>query len=309
MINTQGLTKAEKIEEILRLKKEKNAVILAHYYQDYDVQQVADHFGDSFELAKKAMLTENEMIVFCGVSFMAESAKILNPAKKVLATRADAGCAMADMITAEQVMALKAAHPDAAVACYVNSTAETKAVSDICVTSANAVRICRQIPEKKIIFVPDKNLGSYVASVVKDKEFIIHSGYCPIHDQLTAEDVAKVRAVYPNAKLTVHPEAQKEILGLADFVGSTSQIINYCAKSPDEEFIIGTEIGVIARLENDYPGKKFYPLTACAVCPDMKKTSLDDVLYVLSEEANEVVLTPEKIAAAHRPLERMMSVK
>lgn len=309
MINTSGLTKAEKIKEIQRLKKEKNAVILAHYYQDFDVQEIADYFGDSFELAKKAMLTESQIIVFCGVSFMAESAKILNPTKKVLATRMDAGCAMADMVTAEQVKALKAAHPDSAVACYVNSTAETKAVSDICVTSANAVRICRDIPEKKIIFVPDKNLGSYVASMVPEKEFIIHSGYCPIHDRLSADDVMKAKAAYPGAKLTVHPEAPGEILGLADFVGSTSQIIDYCMKSEDREFIIGTEIGVIARLESDCPEKEFYPLTSCAVCPDMKKTTLDDVLYVLTEEANEVMLTPEKIEAAKRPLERMVSVK
>lgn len=306
---TGSNTREAKIEEILRLKKEKNAVILAHYYQDFDVQQVSDYFGDSFELAKKAKQAENEIIVFCGVSFMAESAKILNPTKKVLLTRTDAGCPMADMVTAEQVMKLRAAHPDAAVACYVNSSAATKAVSDICVTSANAVRICRDMPEKKIIFVPDKNLGSYVAEHIPEKEFIIHSGYCPIHNHLTVEDVAAARKKYPGAKFTVHPEAPKEVLVLADFVGSTSQIIDYCENSQDTEFIIGTEIGVIGRMANDMPNKKFYPLTPCAVCKDMKKTTLDDILTVLRDEVNEVVLTLEEIEAARRPLERMMSMK
>lgn len=302
-------SKDAKIEEIIRLKKEKNAIILAHYYQDFDVQQVADHFGDSFELAKKAKMAENDVIVFCGVSFMAESAKILNPSKHVYITCPDAGCAMADMVTAEQVLALRKAHPDGVVACYVNSSAETKAVSDICVTSSNAVRICRDIPEKKIIFVPDKNLGSYVAALVPEKEFIIHSGFCPIHDSITEEEVAKAKAAYPKAKLAIHPECPANVLELADFVGSTSQIIDYCRESEADEFIIGTEIGVIGRLENDLPDKKFYPLTSRAICKNMKKTTLDDILYVLKDAANEVILTPEQIEAARRPLERMVSMK
>ncbi len=309
MITSTDTANSHKTEEILRLKKEKNAIILAHYYQNYDVQQVADCFGDSFELAKKAKQAESDIIVFCGVRFMAESAKILNPTKKVYITRPDAGCPMADMVTAEQVMKHRAAHPDAAVACYINSSAETKAVCDICVTSSNAVRICRDIPEKKIIFVPDKNLGSYVASLVPEKQFIIHSGFCPIHNAISVDAVKKAREAYPNGKITVHPECPREVLEMSDFVGSTSQIIDYCEKSSDKEFIIGTEIGVLDRLRNDSPDKKFYPLTNCAICADMKKTTLDDIIRVLRDGENEVILTPEQIEAAARPLERMVSMK
>lgn len=296
-------------EEILRLKKEKDALILAHYYEDIEVQKIADHFGDSFELAKKAKAADNRLVVFCGVRFMAESAKILNPDKKVLLPRMDAGCPMADMVTPEQVRALKKQYPDAAVACYVNSSADTKAVSDICITSSNALKICRELANKQIIFVPDKNLGSYIASQVPKKEFIIYSGYCPVHRNITPDEVKSAKAAHPKAKLALHPECEAEVVAMADFVGSTSQIIDYCIKSDSSEFIIGTEVGVVDRLSYYYPEKKYYLLAPELVCENMKKTTLADVLAVLRNETNEIIMSPSEIAAAKAPLERMVSVK
>lgn len=297
------------IEEILRLKKEKDALILAHYYQNLEVQMIADIFGDSFELSKKAVLAENRLVVFCGVRFMAESAKILNPAKKVLLPCMNAGCLMADTVTPEDVLALRAKHPDAAVVCYVNSSAETKAVSDICVTSSNAVKICRSLEEKKIIFVPDKNLGSFVAKQIPEKEFILHSGFCPIHKNVTLEEALAAKSAHPGAKLCVHPECEVEVSEAADFVGSTSQIIEYCKNSDDKEFIIGTEVGVVDRLAYYYPEKKYYLMAPELVCANMKMTSLSDVLRVLRDESNEVIMTEAEIKAAEAPLLRMVSVK
>ena len=296
-------------DEILRLKNEKDALILAHYYQRLEVQQAADIFGDSFELSKKAKLAANRLVVFCGVRFMAESAKILNPDKKVLLPAANAGCPMADMVTPEDVLALRAKYPDAAVVCYVNSSAETKAVSDICCTSSNAIKVVRSLPNRQIIFVPDKNLGAYVAKFVPEKEFILHNGYCPTHRNITAAEVEEAKAAHPGALFAVHPECEDEVVAKADFVGSTSQIIDYCVRTDAPEFIIGTEVGVVDRLRFYHPEKKYHLLTPYLVCPNMKKTELSDLLAALRDEVNEIVLTPEQIEAAKAPLERMVAIK
>ena len=305
-------TKEEKqalIDEILRLKKEKDALILAHYYQDLAIQQIADIVGDSFELAKKAKQAENRIIVFCGVEFMAESAKLLNPNKKVLLPRHDAGCLMANMALPEYVLEFKSKYPDAAVVCYVNTFASTKCIADICVTSSNAVKICRSIENKRIIFVPDENLGAYVASQVPEKEFILYDGYCPIHKRVTPEQADVVKAAHPGAKLCVHPECGAAVCAKADFVGSTSQILDYCINSADKEFIIGTEVGVVDRLEYYHPEKKYYLLSPSLVCVDMKKTTLADVLASLRDESGEVVMSDKMIKAAGAPLEKMVAVK
>ena len=296
-------------DEILRLKKEKDALILAHYYQRLEIQQVADIFGDSFELAKKAKAAENRLIVFCGVSFMAESAKILNPTKKVVLPRADAGCRMANMVTPEDVLRLRAEYPDAAVVCYVNSSAATKAVSDICCTSSNAIKVVRSLPNKRIIFVPDKNLGAYVAKQVPEKEFILHSGFCPTHRNITADEVDRARSEHPGALFTVHPECEEDVLAKADFIGSTSQIIDYCVRTDAPEFIIGTEVGVVERLAFYHPEKKYHLLSPWLVCSDMKKTELSDVLRALETESSEIVMSDEEIEAARLPLERMVAIK
>ena len=296
-------------DEILRLKKEKDALILAHYYQRLEIQQVADIFGDSFELAKKAKAAENRLIVFCGVSFMAESAKILNPTKKVVLPRADAGCRMANMVTPEDVLRLRAEYPDAAVVCYVNSSAATKAVSDICCTSSNAIKVVRSLPNKRIIFVPDKNLGAYVAKQVPEKEFILHSGFCPTHRNITADEVDRARSEHPGALFAVHPECEEDVLAKADFIGSTSQIIDYCVRTDAPEFIIGTEVGVVERLAVYHPEKKYHLLSPWLVCSDMKKTELSDVLRALETESSEIIMSDGEIEAARLPLERMVAIK
>ncbi len=299
----------EMISEILRLKEEKDALILAHYYQSLEVQLIADIIGDSFELSKKAKLAENRTVVFCGVKFMAESAKILNPEKKVLIPTPDAGCPMADMVTAQDVLSLREKYPEAAVVCYVNSSAKTKAVSDICCTSSNAIKICRELQSKQIIFVPDKNLGAYVAGLVPEKEFILYSGYCPIHHKINADEVSNAKSAHPNALFCVHPECEADVVEMADFIGSTSQIIDYCVNSDAKEFIIGTEKGVVDRLTHFYPDKSFYLLSDELVCSNMKKTSLSDVLSCLRDETGEVILTDDELSGARASLEKMVAIK
>lgn len=295
-------------EEILAYKKEKNVLILAHYYQNLEVQKIADFVGDSFELAKRAKAAVQETVVFCGVRFMAESAKILNPEKKVLLPVPHAGCPMADMIDAETVQAYRQKYPDAAVVCYVNSSAETKAVSDICCTSSNAVRVVKSLPQKRIVFVPDKNLGAYVAGFVPEKEIICHSGFCPIHKNITVPEAQKAMREHPNALLACHPECEAEVLELADFIGSTSEILKFARTSEHKEFIIGTERGVCDRLNEEEPDKHFYLLSPQLVCPNMKKTELSDVLHVLRTGENEIIMTEEEIRAAYAPLARMVEI-
>ncbi|MCL2775472.1 MAG: quinolinate synthase NadA [Oscillospiraceae bacterium] len=295
-------------KKILDLKSKKNAVILAHFYQTMDIQIIADYAGDSFELSKRAKNAEENLIVFCGVKFMAESAKLLSPHKKVLLPNPNAGCPMADMVNPEIIRNLRKEHPNAAVVCYVNSSAETKAECDICCTSSNAVNIVRKIGADEIIFVPDKNLGAYVAQFVPEKKFIYINGFCPIHRHITVDDTIAKKREFPNATFAVHPECEPDVVKLADFIGSTSQILNYCIESNDKEFIIGTEYGVVERLRFYHPEKKYYILTPTLVCPNMKKTTLNDIYNCLSNEADENVieLSDDIINKANIPLEKML---
>ncbi len=296
-------------EEILRLKREKDALILAHYYESLELQLLADIVGDSLELSRKAKLAENRLVVFCGVRFMAESAKILNPAKKVVLPVADAGCPMADTITPEDILELRKKYPDATVVCYVNSTAETKAVSDICCTSSNAVKLVRSLDAKRVIFVPDRNLGAYVKANVPEKEVITFDGGCPIHNSVTEAEVLAAKAAHPNALVASHPECPKAVLDHSDYVGSTAQILDFVAASDAEEFIIGTEVGVVDRLNHFAPGKKYHLLTDRLTCADMKKTTLADLYRALAEETHEIHMTDSEIEAAKLPLERMLAIK
>lgn len=293
-------------EKIECLKKEKDVLILAHLYENLDIQSVADYCGDSFELAKKAKASDKQNIVFCGVKFMAESAKILNPEKHIFIPRKDAGCQMADMVTRKDIESLKKAHPDAAVVCYINSSAEIKALCDMCVTSSNAMKIISSMPEKEIIFVPDKNLGSYIAERVKEKTFYIHSGYCPVHKNITVSEVEKAKEKYPEALLLVHPECEKDVVLLSDFAGSTSEIIKYAHESCAKSFIIGTERAVYERLKEECPEKEFFLLSEKLVCEDMKKTTIDDLYNTLSLLTDEVELDEKVLKSAEKCLLNML---
>jgi len=295
-------------KQIIELKKEKNALILAHFYQTMDIQEIADHVCDSFAMAQLAHSAKQKLLVICGVHFMAESAKILNPDKTVLLPVPDAGCPMADMIVPNDVITLRKQYPEAAVVCYVNSSAAVKAVSDICCTSSSAERIVRSLPEKQIIFIPDRNLGAYVATKVPEREFIFHPGWCPVHDCITTLDVQAAREKHPNAKLFAHPECQGVVLDLADFVGSTAEIIDSALKSDCDDFIIGTEYGVAEHLAKLAPDKRFFPLTSTFECEDMKKVKLADVLASLETGQHEMTLSTDEINAAKNSLERMIRI-
>ena len=295
-------------QSIIDLKKEKGALILAHYYQTMDIQEIADHVCDSFEMAKRAFSAKQDLLIICGVHFMAESAKILNPNKTVLLPSPGAGCPMADMIVPADVLALRKKYPDAAVVCYVNSSAAVKAVSDICCTSSSAERIVHSLSEKQIIFIPDRNLGTYIASKIPEIEFIFHEGWCPVHDRINTNDVIKAKKDHPSAKLLVHPECRKDVLEQADFIGSTAEIINEALNSTTDEFIIGTEIGVTEHLAVLAPGKRFFSLTEDFECEDMKKIHLSDILYSLETGKYEIKLSMEEIDSAKKSLERMVNV-
>ena len=295
-------------EKILKLKKERNVLILAHYYQPLPVQDIADHVGDSFALAKLAQSAEQNTIILCGVRFMAESAKILNPEKTVYLPVRDAGCPMADMISAEDVLALRKKYPDAAVCCYVNSTAAVKAVSDICCTSSSAEKIVRSLPNRQIIFVPDRNLGSFVAKCVPEKEIILFDGFCPIHDGVAVGDAEAFKRSLPDAKILVHPECRPEVLALADYVGSTAGILDYARKTDAKELVIGTEIGVFDILKRELPEKKLHIIIDNFVCADMKKITLEDVLACLEGKRPPVELPEAELAAAAKSLERMVKI-
>ncbi len=283
-------------------------LIIAHLYQWPEVQDIADFVGDSLELSRKAKSADADVIVFCGVWFMAETAKILNPKKVVLIPERNAGCPMADMVTATDVEELRKQHPHAAVVCYVNSSAEVKAVSDICCTSSNAVKVVASLKEKEIIFVPDRNLGHYVSRFLPDKKFILFDGFCPTHNRISPLDVEKVRQSRPDTPILVHPECVPGVVDLADFTGSTAQIIDYAVKSEHKEFIIGTEIGVLYRLQQLCPSKKFYTLHAAMVCPNMKKTNLDSVYLSLEKMQCRIELDEEIIKRASGSLDRMLSI-
>lgn len=301
-------TQAELIDKINKLKKEKNAVILAHCYQNVEIDEVADFVGDSLYLSRQAAKTNADIIVFAGVYFMAETAKILSPNKKVLLPRMESGCLMANMINLKQIREFKAQNPDIPVVCYVNSTAEVKSECDICCTSANAVDIVRSLNSDKVLFVPDMNLGAYVASKLPNVEVIRYQGYCPTHMRILPEDVLAQKELYPNAKILCHPECDKPVVELADVVGSTTAIIKYAKESSENEFIIVTELGVVERLKRDLPDKKFIHVSHKAVCPSMKWTHLEDVYNVLLNETNEVNVNPEYIQKSLNMIERMLAV-
>lgn len=284
-------------EEIEKLKKEKDAVILAHYYVDGKVQEIADYVGDSFYLSKLATTVKQKNILFCGVTFMGESAKLLNPEKRVV---------MAHMVDVKAIEEVREKHPDAAVVCYVNSSAKIKAHSDVCVTSSNAVDIVRALPQKEIFFIPDNNLGRYAASQIPEKQFIFHDGFCHVHKSITRENVQRAKELHPNALVLAHPECSMDVLQLADFVGSTAQIIDYADKSGKDVFIICTEIGIFYELQQQNPDKKFYSVGHRQFCPNMKKISLDKVLYQLLNMDNSVELDESIMQLARRPLEKML---
>ncbi|NLV85634.1 MAG: quinolinate synthase NadA [Clostridiales bacterium] len=296
-------------KKIIDLKNKKDALILSHYYQNMDVQKVSDEVGDSFALAKLAQKAKQELIILCGVRFMAESAKILNPEKAVYLPAGDAGCPMADMISPQQVLELRKKHPQAAVVCYVNSSAEVKAQSDICCTSSSAEKIVRSLPNKDIIFIPDRNLGSYVAKKIPEKNIILFEGCCPIHDAVSPDDALSMKKAFPKAKLLVHPECRPQVLEYADYIGSTAEILDWARKTQAQELIIGTESGVYEILKHEMPDKKIMLIREDFLCADMKKTSLEDVLACLEGEKEQLSLPQKELEAARQSLERMVAVK
>jgi quinolinate synthase len=293
------------IAEIAALRKEKHAVILAHSYQVPAVQDIADVVGDSLELARRGRDTDADVIVLCGVSFMAESAKILSPHKTVLLPRLDAGCPLADMITPEQIARLRMTYPGAGVVCYINSSAAVKAASDVCCTSSNAVAVVRAMPQQQILFVPDQNLGYYVSTQV-DKDIVLWEGFCATHHRLTADDVIAAKTLHSNAVVLAHPECNKTVLALADVITSTSGMLRYVAESSKTAFILCTEEGILHPLRTKHPDKQFYLASNRLVCPNMKRTKLEDVAHVLrtGEHAIEVDATVRE--KAHAALDLML---
>lgn len=294
--------------EIRRLLKERNAVLLAHNYMRDEVQEIADITGDSLQLSMEAAKTDAAVIVFCGVHFMAESAAILSPDKTVLLPRPDAGCPMADMVDAAGLKELKAKHPGVPVVTYVNSTAAVKAESDICCTSANAVSVVKSLPNKQLIFAPDRNLGRWIARFVTDKEFIYWDGYCPTHERMTPEAVLQKKAEHPDALFICHPECAPAVSDLADHVCSTSGMYSYCKQSPAKKFIIGTEAGILFKLRQDNPDKEFILATPALICPNMKLTSLEDVLLALQTMQPVVRVDQQTRLMAKAALDKMLAV-
>ena len=293
-------------EEIERLKRERNAVVLAHNYQLPDVQDVADFTGDSLELSRKATSIDASTIVFCGVHFMAETAAILNPDKLVLLPDPRSGCPMADMITAAQLREFKAAHPNAKVVCYVNSTAEVKAESDCCCTSGNAVEIVRRYADEDVIFVPDQHLGSVVEETL-GRKLILWPGYCPTHARINPKDVQDLKTAHPGAVVVAHPECPKPVRMLADQVLSTGQMCSFVAQSPAKEFIVATEEGLLHRLKRENPSKTFHRASPFAVCPNMKRNTLEKVFFCLRDMAPSVSVDPSIAAKARRSIEQMLA--
>ncbi len=296
------------IEKIKALKTQKNAIVLAHCYQPVEVDEVADYVGDSLYLSQVASKTDADIIVFAGVYFMAQTAKLLSPDKKVLLPQIEAGCRMADMLSHRQLKEFMAQHPSLPTVCYVNSTAEVKAECDICCTSSNAEKIVKSLGKSKILFVPDTYLGKWVEKQLGNVEVITYPGFCPTHLQIRPQDIENARKKYPNALVLAHPECHMSVSSIADFVGATSGIMNYVSKSKNKEFIIATEQGVVDRLTRDYPNKKIIPIKNNIVCPNMKMTSLEDILYVLETEENEIFVEKEIAKKAVNCLNRMLEV-
>lgn len=294
--------------KIRELKKQKNAIILAHYYAPAEVQMIADYVGDSFYLAKVAKNSTADVIVFCGVAFMGESAKILNPNKKVLMPDVSADCPMAHMVAEGRIKELREKYDDLAVVCYINSTAELKCQSDVCVTSSNAVKIVKALPNKNIFFIPDKNLGRYVAEQVPEKNIILNHGYCPIHVKVSLEEVLQEKKLHPTALVLSHPECEENILNISDYIGSTAEIIDFAKQSEKDEFIICTEDGVEFELIKTNPNKRFYFTKTRPCCVDMKLNTLDKLLKVLEMEENPIEVNEETRERALVPLNRMLEL-
>lgn len=296
------------IEEILKLKKEKNAVILAHSYQNVEIDDVADFVGDSLYLSQMAAKTDADIIVFAGVYFMAETAKILSPAKKVLLPRLESGCLMANMINLNQLREFKALHPNIPVVCYINSTAEVKSECDICCTSSNAVKIVKSLGAKEVLFAPDTYLGTWVQNQLEGVKVITYPGFCPTHLRITPEDVIEKRKKYPDALVLAHPECHQEVSKLADYVGSTTGIMKFAKESDKKQFIIATELGVVERLQRDEKDKEFILISPKAVCPNMKWNHLDDILNSLKYEQYEIHVDEEIAKKAITCIDRMLEV-
>lgn len=296
------------IKKINDLKKEKKAIVLAHTYQNVEIDEVADYSGDSLYLSRMAAKTDADIIVFAGVYFMAETAKILSPQKTVLLPNLSAGCAMADKINLEQLRTFKSQYPGVPVVCYVNSTAAVKSEADICCTSANAVEVVKSLNAKEVLFVPDQHLGSYVESQLTDVKVITYPGFCPIHHDITVEDILEKKSVYPAAKVYVHPECRKNVTQLADFVGSTTAIIKNIKSSSDSEFIIVTEKGVVERLERDCPDKKFILINQKAICDSMKLLHLEDILHALEYNKYEITIDEQIAKKALSSIDNMIKI-
>lgn len=296
------------INSINKLKKEKNAIILAHCYQPVEIDLVADFVGDSLALSQKAAQTKADIIVFAGVYFMAQTAKILSPNKKVLLPQIEAGCRMADMITYKQLIDFKSKHPNIPTVCYVNSTAEVKSECDMCCTSSNAVNVVKSMNAEKILFLPDTYLGKWVEKQLGNVEVITYPGFCPTHLQIRHDDVEKMRIQHPNALILAHPECHTTVSEMADYVGSTTGIMNFVKNSSHNEFVIATEQGVTDRLKRDYPDKTFISIKDNIVCPNMKMTSLEDILNVLENETNEIFVKEEIAQKAVKCIDSMLEV-
>ena len=282
-------------DEILRLKKEKNICILAHAYQSHDIWEVADYVGDSYGLSLEAAKSEADTVLMCGVRFMAETVKILSPEKRVLLPKAEAGCPMAEQLDPEMLRQLQAAYPDYTTVAYINTTAELKTLCDVCVTSSSAVKIIRNMDAEKILFIPDCNLGDYISKQVPEKQFQLIHGGCPTHVRMTRDDVLRARAAHPNALLLVHPECRPQVTEMADFVGSTTEIMHYAENSDAREFIIGTENSIVQHLGISHPEKLFYALSKDCVCHNMKVTTIADVLHCLEGTDGEEILLEESV--------------
>jgi quinolinate synthase len=296
------------IEKINTIKKQKNAVILAHCYQPIEIDNVADYVGDSLYLSQVAAKTEADIIVFAGVYFMAQTAKLLSPDKKVLLPQLEAGCRMADMLSLRQLKEFKAKYPSYPIVCYVNSTAEVKAECDICCTSSNAEKIVKSLGAGKVLFVPDTYLGKWVEHKLGNIEVITYPGFCPTHLQIRPIDIENARKKYPQALVLAHPECHMSVSKIADFVGSTAQIIKFVKESKQKSFVIATEQGVVDRLKRDFPNKEIIPIKSNIVCPNMKMTSLEDILHVLTTEENEIIVNKEIAKKAVNCLDAMLEV-
>lgn len=296
-------------DEIIRLKKENDVCILAHAYQSQDILEVADYVGDSFGLSLQAAKAPQKTVLMCGVRFMAETVKILSPDKKVLLSNSQAGCPMASQMDVEMIAQVKEQYPDYTVAAYINTTSKLKTICDVCVTSASAVKIIKKLENKNILFIPDCNLGAWVAAQVPEKNIKLLQGGCPTHASMTVKDVEKAKALHPNAKFLVHPECRPEVSAMADYIGSTTGIMDYARNSEDKEFIIGTENSIVEHLQYECPNKKFYPLSMNFICENMKLTTLSDVYHCVNGTGGEEIELEEEVRMkAKKCIDKMLEL-